>query len=81
MLLSFLTRANEPCLSRLIRQTAKEAEEETLLSEGRSVPQKVFDRTDLVRDVRLVLPAQTIKMTAAILRTSVSRSILRKEWD
>jgi hypothetical protein len=39
-------------LSGPIGKTPKEAEEKTLLGEWRSVPKKVFDRADIVRDVR-----------------------------
>jgi hypothetical protein len=39
-------------LARPIRKTAKEGKEKTLLSEGRSVLKKEFDRADIVRDVR-----------------------------
>jgi hypothetical protein len=41
-------------LSRPIRKTAKEAEEKTLLSEGRSVLKKEFDRAGVVRDTALI---------------------------
>jgi hypothetical protein len=44
-------------------KTDKEGEEKTLLSEGRSVLKKEFDRADIVRDVRLAVPVQTVDAT------------------